>query len=180
MSFEKHWPLIFIIWCGAIVLFFYFIMTPQYQYIDTLTGDKNNLQAQIIALRKKVSNLERLQYQLEELKNNAMTLERRLPEEKEIPNLLITIEDAAFLSETEIQSLVPQALVPAEGYTEAPFNTSLKCSYYNVLYFINSLRRPPRLIQVKNFDFKKDKTEGAFLVQMNLSTYLLTKEAVAQ
>ena len=180
MSFEKYWPLIFIIWCGAIVLFFYFIMASQYQFIDSLTEQKNILQTQIIVLRRKVSNLEQLQYQLENLKTVALTLESRLPEEKEIPNLLITIEDAAFLSETEIQSLAPQALVSAEGYTEVPFNTALKCPYYNVLYFINYLRRPPRLIQVKNFDFKKDKTEGTFLVQMNLSTYLLTQEKTTQ
>jgi hypothetical protein len=45
---------------------------------------------------------------------------------------------------------------------------------------MNYLRRPPRLIQVKNFNFKKDKAEGTFLVQMNLSTYLVAKEGIDQ
>jgi len=180
MNLEKYWPLIFIIWCGIIILFFYFTITAQYQIMDTLQDQKRTLQSQILVLRKKVSNLEQLQNQLANLKSMATVLEDRLPEEKEIPDLLITIEDAAFLSETEIQSLAPQALIPTEGYTEVPFNTALKSSYYNILFFINYLRQPPRMIQVKNFDFKKDKAEGTFLVQMNLSTYLVAKEESSQ
>ena len=120
MNLEKYWPLIFIAWCGVIILFFYLVMISQYQIIDTLDDQKKTLQNQITILRKKVSNLEQLQYQLESLKSTAIILEDRLPEEKEIPNLLITVEDAAFLSETEIQSLVPQTLVSNDGYTEAP------------------------------------------------------------
>lgn len=180
MNLEKYWPLIFIVWCGIIILFFYLVMTSQYQIIDSLGDQKKTLQNQITILRKKVGNLEQLQFQLESLKSTAVILENRLPEEKEIPNLLITIEDAAFLSETEIQSLVPLALASNEGYIEAPFSAALKSSYYSILYFMNYLRRPPRLIQVKNFDFKKDKAEGTFLVQMNLSTYLVAKEVINQ
>ncbi|HAX98398.1 MAG TPA: hypothetical protein DCY12_05815 [Candidatus Atribacteria bacterium] len=180
MNLEKYWPLIFIAWCGVIILFFYLFMTSQYQIIDTLGDQKSTLQNQITVLRKKVSNLEQLQYQLESLKSAAIILEDRLPDEKEIPNLLITVEDAAFLSEAEIQSLVPQNLVSNDGYTEVPFSTALKSSYYSILYFMNYLRQSPRLIQVKNFDFKKDKAEGTFLVQMNLSTYLVAKEGMNQ
>ena len=176
MNLEKYWPLIFIAWCGVIILFFYMVMTSQYQIIDTLGDQKKTLQNQITVLRKKVGNLEQLQFRLESLKATAFVLENRLPEEKEIPNLLITVEDAAFLSETEIQSLIPQALVSKEGYIEVPFSANLKSSYYSILYFMNYLRRPPRLIQVKDFNFKKDKAEGTFLVQMNLSTYLLANE----
>ena len=89
MNLEKYWPLIFIAWCGVIILFFYLVMISQYQIIDTLDDQKKTLQNQITILRKKVSNLEQLQYQLESLKSTAIILEDRLPEEKEIPNLLI-------------------------------------------------------------------------------------------
>ena len=45
---------------------------------------------------------------------------------------------------------------------------------------MNYLRRPPRLIQVKILILRKDKAEGTFLVQMNLSTYLVAKEGIDQ
>ena len=73
MNLEKYWPLIFIAWCGVIILFFYLVMISQYQIIDTLDDQKKTLQNQITILRKKVSNLEQLQYQLESLKSVSYT-----------------------------------------------------------------------------------------------------------
>lgn len=171
MNFEKSWSLYLLVWVGVLVLFLLFGITPVLQKVEMLSQEKERLQQEILTLQRKVRQLENLETRLESLKVTAQTLEERIPSEKEIPNLLLTIEDASFLSKVELLSLVPQGMQPGSDYMELPLQASLRTSFFDFLLFLNYLRQSPRLVQVKSFNFRKE--QETFLVGAQLATYLL-------
>ncbi|WP_017873111.1 type 4a pilus biogenesis protein PilO [Candidatus Caldatribacterium saccharofermentans] len=171
MRDREHWAVYLAVWTGCLFLVLYFVLSPLLQRVTALEGEKKRLIQEITVLQRKVVELRRLEERLQELESLARTLSRRLPEEKEIPDLLITIEDAAFLSHLELLSLKPEPPKPQEGYTELPFSGSVRTSFQGFLFFLNYLRQSPRLIQVQGFSFGKD--EEAFKADILFSTYLL-------
>jgi len=184
VSREGNWPIFLLIWAGLLIGFFYLILNPGVEKLESLREEKQNLEAQVITLERKVRNLEQLEKRLTELRLAASLLEERLPEEKEISNLLLVIEDSALRSGVEVRSLVPQPLAKKEdshqsdsGYQEVPFKGSLLSDYYGFLFFLNYLRQSPRLIQVKNFDLEEDKN-GNLSIAVGLSTYVFSRGEV--
>jgi len=171
MRDREHWAVYLVVWVGCLFAVLYFVLFPLLQRMATLEGEKMRLLQEITVLQRKAAELRRLEERLQELEALNRTLSRRLPEEKEIPDLLITIEDAAFLSHLELLSLKPEPPKPQEGYTELPFSGSVRTSFQSFLFFLNYLRQSPRLIQVEGFSFGKD--QEAFRVDFLLSTYLL-------
>ncbi|MDI3543521.1 MAG: type pilus assembly protein PilO [Candidatus Atribacteria bacterium] len=184
MSLEKNWPIFLLVWAGLLIGFFYLVLIPGGEKLESLREEKGNLQTQVLTLERKVRNLEVLEKRLTELRATASLLEERLPEEKEISNLLLVIEDSALRSGVEIQSLQPQASATQKeeknsdksqpAYLEAPFESKLMSDYHGFLLFLNYLRKSPRLIQVKDFDLEEDKN-GNLLIAMGLSTYVFSK-----
>ncbi len=107
MNFEKNWALYLLAWAGILMAIFFWKLTPAFQEVDFLSQEKDRLYQEVLTLRKKVQRLEALKAQLATLQKTAQALEERIPNDTEIPNLLLTIEDASFLSQVEILSLVP-------------------------------------------------------------------------
>jgi len=172
VNMAKQWPVVLMIWVGVIFILFFFVLTPRLEVMESLSEERERLERDAIALRRKIQDLEPLQQKLASLQEIALLMERRLPKEKEIPGLLITIEDAGFLSNVEIQSLVPKEPKPEENFTEVPFSSKLRNTFHDFLLYLNYLRRAQRLIQVQNFEMKKN-VKGEFEVSMNLATYIL-------
>lgn len=171
MKAGRHWALYLLVWVGCLFAFLYLVLLPMLQKIDALEEERKRLNQEIVVLQRKVAELRALEERLQELESLARTLSRRLPEEKDVPDLLITIEDAAFLSELDLLSLKPESLKPQEGYIEVPFAGSVRTSFQSFLFFLNYLRQSPRLIQVQGFFFRRE--QEAFRVDFSLSTYLL-------
>lgn len=174
MKSEKHWSIYLLVWVGCLFAFFFFVLSPALQRIDSLGKEKDRLGQEITVLQRKVADLKKLEERLKELEDLSQTLSRRLPEEKDVPDLLVTIEDAAFLSRLELLSLRPETLKPQEGYAEVPFAGSVRTSFRGFLSFLNYLRQSPRLIQVRGFSFREE--QKLFRVDFSLSTYLLGSE----
>ncbi len=181
MSLEKNWPIFLLVWAGLLIGFFYLILIPGGEKLESLREEEKNLEIQVATLERKVRNLEGLEKRLTELRSAASLLEERLPEEKEISNLLLVIEDSALRSGVEIQSLKPQPLEtqkdsdkPQPDYLEALFESNLMSDYHGFLLFLNYLRQSPRLIQVKNFNLEEDQ-DNNLKIAMKLSTYVFSK-----
>jgi len=183
MSLEKNWPIFLLVWAGVLIGFFYLVLIPGGEKLESLREEKRNLETQVITLERKVRNLERLEEKLTELRAAASLLGERLPEEKEVSNLLLVIEDSALRSGVEVQSLKPQPLETQKekdsnesqpDYLEAPFESRFMSDYHGFLLFLNYLRQSPRLIQVKNFNLEENEN-GNLLVAMRLSTYVFSK-----
>lgn len=171
MRVSWHWGLVLFLWVGCLFAFLYFALFPMQGEVQRLEEEKARLSREVAALQRKVAGLRELEKKRQELEDLARTLSRRLPEEKDIPDLLITIEDAAFLSGAELLSLKPEPLQSREGYTEIPFSGSVRTSFQSFLFFLNYLRQSPRLIQVQGFTFQRE--GDAFQVGFSLSTYLV-------
>lgn len=174
MKSEKHWSMYLFLWAGCLFTLFFFVLSPTLQKIESLEKEKERLGQEITVLQRKVADLKKLEERLKELEDLSQTLSRRLPEEKDVPDLLITIEDAAFLSRLELLSLKPEGLKPQEGYAEIPFAGSVRTSFRSFLSFLNYLRQSPRLIQVQGFSLREE--QKLFRVDFSLSTYLLGSE----
>lgn len=174
MKTEGHWALYLLLWAVCLFAFLYLVLLPMRDRVQSLEEEKTRLSREVAALQKRIMELRELEVRLQGLEDLAQTLARRLPEEKDIPDLLVTIEDAAFLSGLELLSLKPEPLQPQEGYTEIPFSGSVRASFRGFLFFLNYLRQSPRLIQVRECSFQNK--EGIFQVDFSLSTYLLGGE----
>ncbi len=183
MSLEKSWPIFLLVWAGVLIGFFYLVLIPGGEKLESLREEKESLEIQVATLERKVRNLERLEEKLTELRAAASLLGERLPEEKEVSNLLLVIEDSALRSGVEVQSLKPQPLetqkekdsnVSQPDYLEAPFESKLMSDYHGFLLFLNYLRQSPRLIQVKNFNLEEDEN-GNLLIAMRFSTYVFSQ-----
>lgn len=179
IQIERNWPFVLLAWAGGIVLSFFLVIQPTVETLDDRQETRATLEQEVATLRRRLENLEPLQRQLLSLRATAEVLETRLPEDQDIPDLLITIEQAALSSEVEIRSFTPQSVSVAPDYVEVPFGASLRARYFDLLRFLNFLRRSQRLIQVRNFNFKKE-TGDLFLIDMNLSTYTVEKEGGAR
>ena len=178
MSREGTWPIFLLIWAGLLIGFFYLILNPGVEKLESLREEKQNLEAQVITLERKVRNLEQLEKRLTELRLAASLLEERLPEEKEISNLLLVIEDSALRSGVEVRSLVPQPLARKEDshnqtlLSEVPFKVLLVI--ITGFSFSNYLRQS-LFNSGKNFDLEEDKN-GNLSIAVGLSTYVFSRE----
>jgi Tfp pilus assembly protein PilO len=169
---EKSWPFILMVWGGALLVFLYFLLQPLIFELDRIKQERENLAQQVLRLERRVASLRAMEKRLEELRSTVEAIEARLPQEKEVPQLLLAVEDAAFLSDSEVESLTPQALRNEKDYTEVPLKIKLRSSYRGTLLFLNTLRRIPRLIQLEEISFVPG-SEGGFDVDLTLKTYIL-------
>ncbi|MCS7241451.1 type 4a pilus biogenesis protein PilO [Candidatus Caldatribacterium sp.] len=174
MRDSKHWVIYLFLWVACLLAFLYALLFPVVDRLQNLEREKTRIHQEVITLRRKVAELRALEKKLQGLEDFARTLSRRLPEEKDIPDLLVTVEDAAFLSGLELLALTPESPQSQEGYTEIPFSGSVRASFHDFLRFLNYLRQSPRLIQVRGFSFQNK--DGVFQVDFSLSTYLLGGE----
>ncbi len=172
MRLEKSWPFLLLIWGGALLVFLYFLLHPLLFELDRISKERENLTQQVMRLQRRVASLRATEKRLEELRSTVEAIEERLPQEKEMPQLLLAVEDAAFLSDSEVESLTPQALKNEKDYTEVPLKIKLHSSYRGTLLFLNALRRIPRLIQLEEINFTPA-SRGGFDVELTLKTYIL-------
>ncbi len=164
----------------ALLVVFLLIM-PKQEEIKALDKKIDTQINKIAEAETKAARLEVLKQENEILKARLEELKQQLPEEKEISDLLKQVSDNGIASGLEIQSWKPgQRIAHASGIVyEIPVSVNVSGTYHNFGYFLGSLTRLDRIVNIKNMSLgtpTKEKGSLILKVQFTAATFTAIPE----
>lgn len=172
----------------SLLIIFLLIMPKQEQIkkLDKKIDEQNN---QIAASETKAAKLDVLKKENERLQTRLNELKEQLPVEKEISNLLKQVSDQSINSGLEIKAWKPgQKTKHSSGIVyEIPVSVAVTGRYHNVGYFLSSLTKFNRIININDMKLtstpeglKKARGAGNILnVSFTASTFSSVEEGDA-
>jgi type IV pilus assembly protein PilO len=159
----------------SVVIIILVIMPKQKEIkvLDAKIDDQNN---EIAASEAKVAKLEILKQENTRLINRINELKEQLPEEKEISTLLKQVSDLGIAAGLNIKSWKPGAKTthPSGIVYEIPVSVDVEGTYHNLGYFLSSLTRLNRIVNISNMKLvnpKSVKNEVLLSASFKASTF---------
>jgi type IV pilus assembly protein PilO len=162
---------------APIVLFYFFMYSPNVKKIQGLTTKQANLIAEIDKAKKAASELEKVKASIAETENLFKETALLLPQDKEIPALLRNISDLGKGAGLDFLSFRPGPEVPKDFYAEIPVDIQINGPYHNMGYFLDQVSKLERIVTVDNIQMGGGKKEGAEMLlnsTCRLKTYRFT------
>ena len=164
----------------ALVLFL--VINPKLKQIKVLEAKIDKQNNEIAASQAKAAKLEMLKIENERLVARINELKEQLPEEKEISSLLKHVSDMGISAGLEIKSWKPSPKVthPSGIVYEIPVSVSVEGTYHNLGYFLSSLTRLNRIVNIKDMRLaspKRERTESMLQVSFKASTFSAIPES---
>lgn len=164
------------------VLVIVFLIMPKQEKIEMLEAKIDVQNNKIAASQIKAAKLEVLIKENEKLLNRVNELKRQLPEEKEISDLLQKVSDLGKDSGLEIKSWKPS---PKKTHSsgivyEIPVSVAVTGTYHNLGYFLGSLTRLDRIVNINNMKLgtpKKVTGENILQISFTAATFSSIPEA---
>ncbi len=158
----------------ALVLFLF--INPKIKQIKVLDAKIDKQNNEIAASQAKAAKLEMLKLENERLVARINELKEQLPEEKEISSLLKQVSDMGISAGLEIKSWKPSQKVthPSGIVYEIPVAVSVEGTYHNLGYFLSSLTRLNRIVNIKDMKLgnpKAERNETMLQVSFRASTF---------
>jgi len=161
----KDWP-----WYGyfllALIIFGFFYLLyfkPKNQELQTLRDERINVEREVIKLRAKQKEIDKIEAELKSLSITLKDLKTIIPEEEEISNILRKIQQLAVDSRINITRFTPKGLINKEFYSEKPISVETTGNYHNLARFFDRLSNFSRLFNIENFSIKavRDQTDAS-------------------
>jgi type IV pilus assembly protein PilO len=154
-----------------IVGFMVFISPKQKQIkdLDAKIDEQNN---KIATGQTKAAKLEILKKENEALLKRLDELKEQLPEESEISNLLKQVSDLSTAAGLQIKSWKPgqRKNHPSGIVAEIPVSVSVTGTYHDFAYFLSSLTRLHRIVNVNNIQMAGAQVkQGKAVLQINFT-----------
>lgn len=142
-----------VVGCVVVLIALAFLLVlPQFQKL----GD---LDAQLASAQQQVSTAKTLLAQREEIKNRAaetdakwLRLANMVPESPDLPSLIIEVQDEAFDSGVQLQSMTPGALVASPSFQAVPISMNIIGTWSDTVDFLQGLMKLDRGIRVVSFN----------------------------
>jgi type IV pilus assembly protein PilO len=128
------------------------VILPKQKEIKALDAKIDTQNNEIAASEAKVAKLDILKEENERLINRINELKEQLPEEKEISSLLKQVSDLGIAAGLNIKSWKPGAKTThSSGIVyEIPVSVDVDGTYHNLGYFLSSLTRLNRIVNISN------------------------------
>ncbi|MCI5130205.1 MAG: pilus assembly protein PilO [Candidatus Electrothrix sp. EH2] len=170
---------------ALIVLFYFFVLSPNVEKIKQLEKEKVSLQADVDKAKKAADNVEQHKKELKEVEQKFEKISIVLPKTKEIPALLTGISDHGTSAGLDFNSFKPGNETPKDFYAEIPISIQITGPYHNVGFFLDQVSKLERIVTVKDIDMSgpPEPVEGEMILSSNcnLLTYrFLSEEERAQ
>jgi type IV pilus assembly protein PilO len=138
-----------VILSGAIIIL---VIMPKHKEIKALEAKIDTQNNEIATSQAKVAKLDILKQENERLINRINELKEQLPEEKEISSLLKQVSDLGIAAGLSIKSWKPGAKTthPSGIVYEIPVSVDVEGTYHNLGYFLSSLTRLNRIVNISN------------------------------
>jgi len=164
----------------ALVLFL--VINPKMKQIKVLETKIDKQNNEIAASQAKAAKLEMLKMENERLVARINELKEQLPEEKEISSLLKHVSDMGINAGLEIKSWKPSPKVihPSGIVHEIPVSVDVIGTYHNLGYFLSSLTRLNRIVNIKDMKLgspKRERNDSILQVSFKASTFSAIPES---
>lgn len=170
--------------CAATVLLpfvaFYFLsFSPRSEETAALEKEVAKLERQLRTARKKAAKLDEHKALMRDMEIKFKEAAIVIPDTKEIPSLLTSISSEGTGAGLDIVSFKPKAEKAKEFYARIPVSLSVVGTYHNFGYFLDSISKLPRIVNVTSFSLGSPKSsEGEMLLKakVQLVTYKFIDE----
>lgn len=133
-----------------IVAFYFLSFSKKVVEIKGLEGNVAKLQTELEAVKAQAAKLDEHIADMKEVELKFKEASIVIPDTKEIPSLLTNISGQASGAGLDISSFVPKGESPQEFYAELPVSIKVNGTYHNVAYFLDSVSKLPRIVNVKS------------------------------
>jgi type IV pilus assembly protein PilO len=130
------------------VAFYFLFFSPKSVEIKGLETNVAKLQKEIATVKIQAAKLDQFLAEKKESERKFKEASLVIPDSKEIPSLLTNISSQASGSGLDIASFVPKGEIPKEFYAEIPVSIKVNGTYHNVGFFLDSVSKLPRLVNV--------------------------------
>ena len=165
-----------------VVLVLFLVINPKMKQIKVLETKIDKQNNEIAASQAKAAKLEMLKMENERLVARINELKEQLPEEKEISSLLKHVSDMGITAGLEIKSWKPSPKVthPSGIVYEIPVSVDVIGTYHNLGYFLSSLTRLNRIVNIKDMKLgspKRERNDSMLQVSFKASTFSAIPES---
>jgi type IV pilus assembly protein PilO len=163
-------------------VFWYFFYSPMQQTIQTKTGTRRNLQAEVDNAKTTAARLPEFRREVERKEATLQALSRILPSQKEVDDLLRKVQQLAAESSLNVLRFKPEATKPQSFYAEWPISLDLDGSYHNLAYFFDRLSRLSRIVNVSNLKVtakKEPSISSTISASCTATTFVFIEQAAA-
>jgi type IV pilus assembly protein PilO len=158
------------------LLVLFLVINPKLKQIKALEAQIDKQNNEIAASQAKAAKLEVLKLENERLVKRINELKEQLPDEKEISSLLKQVSDMGTSAGLEIISWKPAPKVthPSGIVYEIPISVAVMGTYHNLGYFLSSITKLNRIVNIDNMKLgtpKKEKNDTILQVSFRASTF---------
>ena len=152
------------------------VIVPKQKKIKGLDANIDKQNNEIAASQAKSAKLDILKQENERLIKRINELKVQLPEEKEISSLLKQVSDMGIAAGLEIKSWKPgqKTTHPSGIVYEIPVSVDVIGTYHNLGYFLSSLTKLNRIVNISDMKLSNPKTgkgENLLGVSFKASTF---------
>ncbi len=160
----------------------FLVINPKLEQIKKLEKQIDTQNNEIASSQAKAAKLEVLKMENEKLLTRINELKEQLPEEKEISSLLKQVSDMGTSAGLEIKSWrpAPKTTHPSGIVYEIPVSVDVIGTYHNLGYFLSSITRLNRIVNINDMKLggpKKEKDETILQVSFRASTFSSVPDA---
>jgi type IV pilus assembly protein PilO len=157
-----------------ISLFYFLYFSPKSQEIAGLEQNVAAMQQELTVIKAKAAKLAEQKALMADIETKFKEAAVVIPDTKEIPSLLSNISSNGSSAGLDILSFVPGTEKAQEFYAEIPVSLSVTGTYHNVGYFLDTVSKLPRIVNVGKVSLGAPKlTDGELLInaKLDLVTY---------
>lgn len=152
-----------------VALFYFLSFSPQNQQIAGLEANVAQLQQELNAIKVKAAKLDEQKAMMAKVQAKFKELAIVIPDTKEIPSLLSNISSQGSNAGLDILSFAPGVESTKEFYAEIPVSLSVTGTYHNVGYFLDTVSKLPRIVNVSKVSLGGPKLQdGEMLINARL------------
>jgi len=169
-----------------IALFYFLFFSPKSKEIVVLESGITQLQTEIANIKAKAAKLDEQKALMADLAAKYKEAALVIPDDKEIPSLLSSISSQGSGAGLDIMSFAPGSETAKQFYAEIPVSLSVTGTYHNVGYFLDTVSKLPRIVNVSKVSLGGPKMkDGEMLIdaKLDMVTYKFiepTNAATAQ
>jgi type IV pilus assembly protein PilO len=153
--------LLAIVLAAMVVMFYYYIESPEQEAIDRLSSEIAKLDQEIHTNRAKTKSLEDLKRVNAELQQQLVRNQEQLPPEDEAATLLKQISDLGIRIGLNFKLWKPgvRAEDPSKLFVRMPVDVEMSGGYHTLALFFDRIGKLPRIINVSKIKMGSGKTE---------------------
>jgi type IV pilus assembly protein PilO len=157
-----------------VALFYFLYFSPQAKEIVVLTQGVATMQEELTTIKAKAAKLDEQEALMADFEAKFKEASLVIPDTKEISSLLTSISSQGSGAGLDLPSFVPGAERAKDFYAEIPISLAVTGTYHNVGYFLDTVSKLPRIVNVDKVSLGGAKlTDGELLIdaKLDLVTY---------